>query len=102
MTDTSFSDSMAASYDRRLATIVQRLRDLADEVERDGKPRPNITRRDGAVVTDDYIGAAANAIHAVTWGVANLNLDGLVATASDVHYARELERELEGDTESPT
>lgn len=66
-------------YLDRLADIAADLRSLADRVEREGEARP----RFGAPENFDHVTGAAGVVHAVTWGVANLNLDILLADAAD-------------------
>lgn len=63
---------------KQLEGIAARLRDVADQVEREATLRetPYI---DG---TPKHAIAAEQVIHAVTWGVANLNLSGLVHDAA--------------------
>jgi hypothetical protein len=85
----SFTSAMSGMYDEKVARIVKSLHDIADRVEREGRAHPNVTRSGDP--RPDYLNAASGVIHEVTWGLANLNLDGLVSMAADVHHARELE-----------
>lgn len=84
-----YSKAQAARFDGQVTSIATRLRRMADEIEREGQPTRNFTN--GSDRRPDYVQAASEVIHTVTWGVANLSLDGLVTTAADVHLARDLE-----------
>jgi hypothetical protein len=80
------AEAAAQRYRERLEKVSTALTDLAAQVLREGEPR------DG-----DYLWAAQKVIHDVAWGVANLNLDILIASASD---ARETQREAIWETTS--
>ena len=67
-------------YRESVAHVAQRLRDLAAEVERDGL---RISE-----ATEGHTLAAGRVVHSVTWGLANLNLDGLIRRAADATGAR--------------
>ena len=68
---------LEARFEGQKAAIAQRLRNLADDVEnhevsldlKDKKP--------------DYSRSARNILHRLTWGWANLGLDGLVGDCAD-------------------
>jgi len=66
-----------------VARRVRRLRDLADRIERDGEN--GIVRAEAGKGT--YGTVASNLLHEVTWGVANLNIETLLATATDADIA---------------
>lgn len=68
-------------FDGRVDEIASRLRRLADEVEREGYSSNN------RVGMPSYGWKASQIVHAITWGVANMNLSGLVAVASEVDAA---------------
>jgi hypothetical protein len=67
----------ATRYSERLEKVSVALTDLSAQVLREGKPQDR-----------DYVWAAQKVIHDVVWGIANLNLDILVACASDVREAQ--------------
>lgn len=78
-----FERAMHDTYEKKVAVVVERLRDLADQVAWEGKSReanqytPN---------QSDDIDAAQRVVHDVAWGIANLSLDSLItwaATADD-------------------
>jgi hypothetical protein len=80
------AEAAAQRYNERLAKASAALTDLSAQVLREGKPR------DG-----DYVWAAQKVIHDVVWAIANLNLDILVASASD---ARDAQREAAEESAS--
>lgn len=77
-------------YVRQVERVAQRLRDMADEVERATEPRatPYI---DGS---PRYGVMAEQVIHTIVWGVANCSLDGVIHAATLADMA---EREGDGD-----
>lgn len=76
----SFTDARKRRYEKALADVVQGLRDLADEVERTGKPKGPPAEADGA----RYAVAAGDLINQVVWKVANLNLGRLAFAAAEI------------------
>jgi hypothetical protein len=94
MTDNRYSAVAAERFDAKIAETADRLRHMAEEVERDGRARKNFMRKPDD--RPDYIYAAQRVIHTVTWGLANLNLDGLVSVADEVHFARTLDADQTG------
>ena len=68
------SDLEAAYYRRCVTGISGRLRDLADEFERKSRPYDDASF-DG---TPRWSNAVGNALHTLTWGIANLNSADLV------------------------
>jgi hypothetical protein len=76
--------TLTKRYEDKLQDIANRLADLAREVSREGKARPTVLNADGQT---DYIYAAERAIHALHWGIANLNADSLIGTAAEAHNA---------------
>jgi hypothetical protein len=66
-------------YERTLANIAGNLRELADRVERDGRLRP-VRVAEGR----DASWSASQVVHAVQWGMANLPLQLLIQSASDI------------------
>ena len=80
----------AENYARNLAEIADSLRRLADRVQTDGVPyeagdrRVRVALDLGDVVFPEHsptVSASQRVIHAVTWGLANLDLPGLVSAA---------------------
>ena len=63
---------------RHVANIATKLRDMADEVDRAGRERPNGDAYPPGVI-------AGRDTHIVAWGVANLNLETLVTNVDDVY-----------------
>lgn len=63
--------------------IVKDLRRMATEIESSSLPR----------VETDSTSAISSALHTVTWGVANMNFDGLIQKESRIHQAHALELE---------
>lgn len=69
-------------YNEKVDVIANRLRELADDVQREGKPReskanslyPEYTR---------HVRANQALIHLITWGIADLNMAYLLETAVD-------------------
>ena len=65
-------------YTERLAGVVDALRRLAVEVEREGRVREKASF-DG---TPRFSSSAESALHALSWGIANLNAPRLIAAAA--------------------
>lgn len=70
----------AERYTANLAKVSARLRELADRVDREGKVRERPYQLSHSV-------SAQQVLHEVTWGVANLGLENLLASASDADVA---------------
>lgn len=66
-------------YRDAVVTVADRLRDMADRVEREGLRIAGPGR--------SYGKAASSAIHELTWGVANANVERLVSDAADADEA---------------
>lgn len=79
-----WAEYSAELFERDVVKIAERLRWLADEVEREGKARPNPTRDDP---TPDFSRAAERVVHAIMWGMANLSLDSIVNAADEAGRA---------------
>lgn len=83
--DRSYSAVTSRFYAKQVADVVRRLRGLADEVEREGRARPGVMgRQDGR---PEYVHSAQQIVHAVTWGLANLNLDGVISAGNEADQA---------------
>lgn len=82
--DDRYASWQAQHYDESLAKLASHIRDLADEVEREGRARTTSVDDDGK---PDYLWAARQVIHSLHWGVANLRMDGLLSAAADAHSA---------------
>lgn len=79
--DRIHAESAHNRFERNTAAIVARLRDIADQAERDAVVRP-VTH--GA---PPHSWAAQQVQHSVLWGVANLSLDGLTNAAAEADEA---------------
>lgn len=66
-----------------LEKISKGLRDMADAIDRAAAEKSRSLDR-----------ISINTVHEVTWGVANLNLDGLMSTVSDWHEAKDALRTI--------
>lgn len=66
-------------YTRNVRTVVDKLRRLADQVEREGLS----TGLEDALSARRSGENAGNVVHAIAWGVANLNVDLVIAAAND-------------------
>lgn len=80
---------MQSGYSEQVDKISERLHRLADDVKREGKAR-NSTYDIGGL---GHITAAQRVLHEVTWGIANLNLNGLLS------WAMEADLEKKGELE---
>ena len=76
----------AAHYNAHVARTAAHLRRIADEVEREGTATNAF--RGWHKGEHDYVYAAQQVVHTVTWGVAHLNLPGLISYAAEVHDIR--------------
>lgn len=75
------ADSAHERYQRNAAKIAADLRSIANQVERDAEVRETFH---GA---PPHSWAAQQVQHAVLWGLANLNLDGLTNAAAEADAA---------------
>jgi hypothetical protein len=73
-------------YRRAVQRTANRLRDLAEEIERDGMRVRKTKLPDGTEVPD-YGNAARDVVHAVQWGVANAHADRVVDAAVSADFA---------------
>lgn len=73
--DRNFARNHQARYIEKIAA---KLREMADEVERAGRPQNNGTPYPPGVV-------AGRVTHVIAWGVANLNVESLVTNIDDVY-----------------
>lgn len=71
-------------YDARVASVAQGLRDMADRIERAGKPidRPSAS----GIPPCTY--AAQQVHHELAWGIANLSADQLIGVAQQADHHR--------------
>lgn len=97
----TWAERMQRQYAEGLANVANDLREMADRVERDGMPR---RRSDGSLAAigypegSEFSAAAHRVLHAITWGVANLNLEHLLRRAVEADAAPRLDAETnEGD-----
>lgn len=92
-----YVEAMEAKYDDHVEHVVSRLRYLADEIEREHRRYrdpvnpPDVERAAGY--------AASRIVHTVSWGVAHIDLEGLVRAATAVDVAPILieQRSSDGD-----
>jgi hypothetical protein len=80
--DDQYESYSRERFAKQLEAVAAKLRDLADEVARVQTYRSGIARPPVLVVGD--------VVHAIQWGFANLPLDALASSASDIH---EIERQ---------
>ena len=80
--DAVLTEALDRSYRRKKRQIATELRRLADALDPERPPRKNL--KDGK---PDYLADAREAIHRITWDVANLGIEDLVARAGDAHLA---------------
>lgn len=80
--DERLAKAMADRYDKQLAKTADRLRKLADDIEREGRARRSALDDDGH---PDYQSAASSVINTVMWEMANLSLPTLLGAATDAH-----------------
>lgn len=80
-------------FERRVASTVDRLRRLADELEAEAKRITSVPTPGTASAT----AVAANLVHSMMWGIANASLDGIVSAAEE--YDRELAKERSASTD---
>lgn len=66
-----------------VAQRVQRLRNLADRVEREAEQHIQLAEQGRGT----YGRVASSFLHEITWGLANLNLGVLASTATDADIA---------------
>ena len=72
-----YDDYRINFYNRQVERLVQALRDLADQVEREGEPR----QKPGVTGTPRHLAAAEAVNHALTWGIANAGAYRLIEAA---------------------
>ncbi len=70
-------------FNDQVARISYRLREMADEVERETR----VTLPSTVYRGTEYGAAAHSIVHAIMWGMANLNLDSIVLLGSEVDTA---------------
>lgn len=82
-----------SNQDRYVANIAKKLRDMAEQVDRAGRPQ-----RDGTPYPPGVV--AGRVTHIIAWGVANLNVESLVTNVDDVYAVDAmLAAEIEGATQ---
>lgn len=86
---TGYSESSAERFAERVKSAAVMLRQIAYDVERI-QAAPSLRFPDRI----DFGRAACEVVHTVEWGVANLDLAGLVRVASDAQLAPIIEREV--------
>jgi hypothetical protein len=78
MTNPTPAERTRAHYDRQVKRIATMLRNIADEVEAEGRPR---TERVEPYADKPHLAAVARIQHELTWGVANLPHSALIDAA---------------------
>lgn len=73
----AYRDFTELRYHDHVDRVARRLHELADEVQREGD------RTDPKIDVPGFGWAASQVIHAVSWGLANLNRDALVLAAAE-------------------
>lgn len=86
MSDFDFAQAQYQRFLNEKAKIAQRLRDLADAVDR--VPVSTITMPGRVEVPREPVGIIGEVTHTVLWGVANLKLDNLSVWAEGVYELR--------------
>ena len=82
--DQDYVDAQTERYADSLKKVAGRLRDIAERVEREGKPTVGHLQADGL---PDYLWAAQQVVHEIHWGLANAHVDTLLSSAADAHSA---------------
>lgn len=77
-------------FSNRARSTAEGLRKIADDVERRSKVKPDIR-----TMIPDHAKAAEEVIHTIHWGIANLNIDGLVRAAADADRAPQVQQEID-------
>jgi hypothetical protein len=75
--------------ERSFASVVIRLRALADRVEAEVEHGLKAVEKDRS---RSYVRIIGTVVHEITWGLANLNLSTLTDAAQDAQEAREQKR----------
>ena len=70
-------DFRVTFYERQVAKLADHLRDLAEQIERAGRPHS----APGVTGTPRYLNAAEQVNHALTWGIANAGAYRLIEAA---------------------
>jgi hypothetical protein len=76
--DETVAEFAGRHYDLRVATIANRIRQMADRFEREAKPSPTA----GFDGTPRFGSAAERALHGLTWDTANLSAYDIVGAAA--------------------
>lgn len=77
-----YAENRSHAVTNEVVGIAERLRRLANEVESQAAIKPDIR-----TMRLNHVKTAAEVIHKVTWGVANLHLDALVSLAAEADSA---------------
>lgn len=82
-TPTTYEEFASQHYLDKVNAVAERLRHIADEVELIGVDVARSTTRN----LGGHTNAAQRVVHAVTWGIANADLPGLIANAGEADRA---------------
>lgn len=90
MTDTRKTDMEEIErghMERSLAGVVGQIRRVADQIEAEAR-RGILDAAEGSYEWSTYTRVASQAVHTLTWGIANANLQRLLETAAEADAAR--------------
>lgn len=86
-----YIEHQTQTWMEKKAYIATQLRRLADEIER-VEPSKGL----GAHPYPNYAGAAYTVVHTITWGLANMHIDGLAKDAAEIDvYQAERQRDAD-------
>ena len=91
--DREYIENLEEKHREQIRAISRRIRQIADDIECDVDMAKN-NEWSPANIT-------AFAIHKVTWGVANLGLDGLVKQIDEIERVKEYVRNKKENTDAP-
>ncbi len=84
-----WEESARARLERHIASVVARIRDTADQIEREAKYNlANAAELRRKQEFHTYARAAGAVIHDLSWLIANASLDNTVDAAADADAAR--------------
>lgn len=78
--DRRVADHTRERFHANTLNIAERLRNLAERIEHEAA---YVSKVSGTNSYDSLAGVSSRITHEVAWGVANLNIDGLVTIAHD-------------------
>jgi hypothetical protein len=87
---TDYPQRMSDRYSAKVRRVAAKLRQVADDIERSATPPTDIHS-----LKANHARGAEDVIHKVMWGLANADLDGLVARARDADEAPGIAAEVD-------